>query len=200
MTLLKKLVPERHALFLLAAAGFCFAATLSAQQPAPAANRLPGFLKVGSVYVLDGNEEDMVKVLELSNTNWIRVRTKAGESWVNVDNLTTIAPVSKEAADKSELKQKADFILAGAEAISQAIDDYASKQNLPMDAPVSWGDIRKYLKPSTPIYESEGKDVTGRPYLIGPKIQDHVKVNAGTIKELEPVMDDSEAYWGKFKP
>ncbi len=190
----------KNLLMILGAAGLGFAATTLAQQPAGTVNHLPGFLKVDSVYVLDGNEEDLVRVLELSNTSWMRVRTKAGESWVNVDNLTTITPVSKETADKSELKQKADFILAGAEAISQAIDDYASKQNLSMDAPVTWEEIRKYLKPGAPIYESGGKDVTGRPYVIGPKIEDHVKVSAETVKELEPVMDDSQEYWGKFKP
>jgi hypothetical protein len=193
---------HRHLWFLplaLAAAGCWFCAGAGAQAPAAPGNRLPGFLKVDSVYVLDGNDDDLVRVLELSNTSWIKVRTKAGVSWVNVDNLTTITPVSKEAADKSELKQKADFILAGAEAISVAIDDYASKQNLPADAPVKWEDIRKYLKQGTPIYESEGKDVTGRPYLIGPTVADHVKVNPATLKELEPAIDDSEAYWGRFK-
>ena len=165
-----------------------------------AGSRLPAFLAVDGVYVLDGNEDDMVRVLELSgNSSWMRVRTKTGESWVNVDNLTTITPVSKEAANKTELKQKADFILAGAEAISVAIDDYAAKQNLPLDAPVKWEDIRKYLKPGAPIYESGGKDITGRPYVIGPTIQDHVKVSGETIKELESVMDDPETYWGKFK-
>jgi hypothetical protein len=197
---LEKLISNRHAWFLaLAALGCWFSATAFAQAPAASGNRLPSFLKVDSVYVLDGNDDDLVRVLELSNTSWIKVRTKAGESWVNTDNLTTITPVSKEAAEKTELKQKADFILAGAEAISVAIDDYASKLNLPADAPVKWEEIRKYLKSGTPIYESGGKDVTGRPYLIGPTVADHVKVNPDTLKELEPAIDDSEAYWGKFK-
>jgi hypothetical protein len=175
------------------------AATGSAQVPAAQASHLPAFLKVSGVYVLDGNDDDLVQVLELSNTSWIKVRSKAGESWVNVDNLTTITPVSKEAQQKTELKQKADYILAGAQAISTAIDDYAAKQNLPADAPVKWEDIRKYLKQGSPTYESEGKDVTGRPYLIGPTVADHVKVNADTLKELEPAIADSEEYWGKFK-
>jgi hypothetical protein len=149
--------------------------------------------------VLDGNDDDLVRVLALSNTSWIQVRTKSGISWVNVDNLTTMTPVSKEAEEKSELKQKADFILAGAEAISAAIDDYASKQNLPADAPVKWEDIRKYLKPGSAIYESGGKDITGRPYIIGPTVADHVKVSPDTLKELEPAIDDSTSYWGRFK-
>ena len=55
------------------------------------------------------------------------------------------------------MKQKADFILAGAEALSTAVDDFASKQNLAADAPVKWEDIRKYLKQGTPIYESEAR-------------------------------------------
>ena len=199
--MLAKAVFRRCTWFLpVAAASLCWlSSAASAQGPAPSGNRLPGFLKVDSVYVLDGNEDDLVRVLELSNTSWIKVRTKAGESWVNIDNITTITPVSKEAADKTELKQKADFILAGAEAISGAIDDYASKQNLPANAPVKWEDIRKYLKAGTPIYESGGKDVTGRPYIIGPAVSDHVRVSPDTLKELEPVIDDSESYWGKFK-
>ena len=197
----KNMILSRNRLLplLAAATGFGLSITAFAQAPASAGNRLPGFLKVDNVYVLDGNDDDLVRVLELSNTSWIKVRTKSGESWVNVDNLTTITPVSKEAADKTEMKQKADFILAGAEAISVAIDDYASKQNLPADAPVKWADIRKYLKQGTPIYESEGKDVTGRPYLIGPTVADHVRVSPDTLKELQPAIDDSESYWGKFK-
>ena len=199
---LQKSLSSRHAWFVTvftAAAAMWFSDAALAQVPASAGNRLPSFLKVDSVYILDGNDDDLVRVLELSNTSWIKVRTKAGESWVNVDNLTTITPVSKEAANKTELKQKADFILAGAEAISVAIDDYASKQNLPADAPVKWEDIRKYLKQGTPIYESEGKDVTGRPYLIGPTVADHVKINPDTLKELQPAIEDVEAYWGRFK-
>jgi hypothetical protein len=199
--MLAKTVLSRCSWFLpvALASTFWFSNAASAQAPAATGNKLPSFLKVDSVYVLDGNEDDLVRVLELSNTSWIKVRTKAGESWVNIDNITTITPVSKEAADKTELKQKADFILAGAEAISVAIDDYASKQNLPANAPVKWEDIRKYLKPGTPIYESEGKDVTGRPYIIGPAVSDHVRVSPDTLKELEPVIDDSESYWGRFK-
>jgi hypothetical protein len=202
---LKKMFPSRKLLhpLLAAATALGLSVTAFAQPPGPppppSGNHLPGFIKVDSVYVLDGNDDDLVRVLELSNTSWIKVRTKSGESWVNVDNLTTITPVSKEAADRSEMKQKADFILAGAEAISVAIDDYASKQNLPADAPVKWTDIRKYMKPGTPIYESEGKDVTGRPYLIGPTVADHVRVSPDTLKELQPAIDDTEAYWGKFK-
>ena len=187
---------------MLVVAAVCWSAatsTVSGQAPAASANHLPPFLKVNGVYVLDGNDDDLVQVLELSNTSWMKVRSKAGESWVNVDNLTTITPVSKEAAQKTELKQKADYILAGAQAIGTAIDDYASKQNLAADAPVKWQDIRKYLKQGSAIYESEGKDVTGRPYIIGPTVADHVKVNADTLKELEPAIADSEEYWGKFK-
>jgi hypothetical protein len=30
-------------------------------------------------------------------------------------------------------------------------------------------------------------------------VADHVKVNADTLKELEPAIADSEEYWGKFK-
>jgi hypothetical protein len=186
----------------VAAAVVCWSAapvTGHAQAPAALASHVPAFLKVSGVYILDGNDDDLVQVLELSNTSWIRVRSKAGESWVNIDNLTTITPVSKEAAQKTELKQKADYILAGAQAISTAIDDYASKQNLAADAPVKWEDIRKYLKQGSAIYESEGKDVTGRPYIIGPTVADHVKVNPDTLKELEPAIADSEEYWGKFK-
>ncbi len=50
------------------------------------------------------------------------------------------------------------------------------------------------------MYNSDGKDVTGRPYLFGKKIQNGVKVNPETIKEVAPVIDDEDAYWGKFKP
>jgi hypothetical protein len=190
----------RLAFAFLAVAGFWNAGHSQQPQAAPTPSKTPGFLKVDSVYILDGNENDLVKVLELSPSGWIRVQTKGGESWVNTENLTTITPVSKEAADRTAQKEKADFILAGAEAISLAVDDYASKQNLPMDAPVKWEDIRKYIKPDAPAYDCGGKDVTGRPYLIGPKIEDHVKISADTIKELNPAVGDPAAFWGRFTP
>lgn len=168
---------------------------------AQAPGRLPAFIKTDSVYVLDGNENDLVKILEIApDTTWVRVQTKAGESWVNLNNVTTITPISREEAMKTEMKEKADFIRDGAIAISAAIDDYAAKHNLPMNASFKWEDIRKFLKPGTPVYNSGGKDVTGRPYIFGSKIEDHVKVNADTIKECSPVIEDSDAYWGKFKP
>ncbi len=161
---------------------------------------LPPFLTVDGIYILNGNEEDMIRVLELSDTGWMRVQSKAGESWVNVHSLTIITPVSKEAAAKTESRQKADFIRDGAQAISDAIDAYATKNNLAPTTAFKWKDIRPYLKPGTTIYESGGKDIIGRPYLFGTKIEDHVKVSPDTIRELSPMIDDPDAYWGKFKP
>jgi hypothetical protein len=164
-------------------------------------NRLPDFLQVNGVYIFDGGEDDLVKVLELDGAHgWARVQTKAGESWVNISNVTTITPITKETAAKTEMKAKADFIREGAAAISAAIDDYAAKQNLSMDAPIKWEDIRKLLKSNTALYNANGKDVSGRPYIIGPKVQDYVKVNPDTVKEFMPVIDEPDAYWGKYKP
>ncbi len=161
---------------------------------------LPPFLAVDSLYVLNGNEDDMVRVLELSDTGWMRVQSKAGESWVNVHNLTIITPVSKETAAKTESHQKADFIRDGAQSISDAIDAYATKNNLAPTASFKWKDIRPFLMADTTIHESNGKDVTGRPYVFGTKIEDHVKVSPDTIREFSPIIDDPDAYWGKFKP
>ena len=161
---------------------------------------LPPFLKVDGIYILNGNDEDMIRVLELSDTGWMRVQSKVGESWVNVHNLTIITPVSKDAAARTESRQKADFIRDGAQAISDAIDAYATKNNLPPTASFKWQDIRKFLKPGSTIYESGGKDLDGRPYLFGTKIEDHVKISPETLKELSPMIDDPEEYWGKFKP
>ena len=163
-------------------------------------SNLPPFLKVDSIYILNGNEEDLVRVLELSGTGWMRVQSKVGESWVNVYNLTTITPVSKEAAAKTEMHQKADFIRDGAQAISEAIDAYAAKNNLAPNASFKWQDIRKFLKSGTTIYESGGKDLMGRPYIFGAKVEDHVKVSPETIKEFGPMIDDADSYWGQFKP
>ncbi len=167
--------------------------------PGGPGNKVPPFLKVDGMYVLDGNDDDLVKVAEISDTGWMRVQTKTGESWVNISNLTTVTPISKEQAAKSEFHAKADFILDGAQQINDAIDAYAAKNNLPPTASFKWADIRKFLKPGTPIYDSNGKDVAGRPYEFGAKISDHVKVNAETVKELSPAIDDPDTYWGKFK-
>ena len=172
----------------------------SAPVTAGAPSKLPPFLKVDGMYTFDGNDEDLIKVTELSpETGWVRVETKGGESWINVANLTTITPVSKELAAKTELKAKADFILDNLQTIQQAINDYASSNNLPPTAPYTWKDIRKFIRPETTAYNSGGNDVTGRPYDFGTKISDGVKVSPDTIKELAPVIDDPDGYWGKFK-
>ena len=164
------------------------------------AAKIPPFLKVDGMYVLDGNDDDLVKVSEISDTGWMRVQTKTGESWVNISSLTTITPITKEQAARSELRAKADFILDGAQQISDAIDAYAAKNNLSPAASFKWADIRKFIKQGTPIYDSNGRDVAGRPYVFGGKISDHVKVNPETVKELNPGIDDPDGYWGKFKP
>ena len=212
------MIPSRSSVSLLAAGLLVLAASAPAQSPTPTppkpptppdtgsepvhvtGSNLPPFLKMGDIYILNGNEEDAVRVLELSNTGWMRVQSKVGESWVNVLNLTTITPVSKEAAARSETQQKADFIRDGAQAISDAIDAYAARNNLAPNASFKWQDIRKFLKSGTTIYESSGKDITGRPYLFGAKVEDHVKVNPETVKELSPMIEDPDDYWGKFKP
>ncbi len=200
--------PSSTLVWLPACVAILAAATVSvarvhAQSPAASRepSKLPPFLKVDGLYYLDGNEDDLVKVLELSpESGWIRVQTKGNESWVNVTNLSTVTPVSKEAAAKLQLREEADYILTGANEISDAIDAYAAKNNLPPNASFKWADIRKFLKPDASVYNSDGKDVTGRPYLFGKKIESGVKVNPETLREVAPVIDDADAYWGKFKP
>ena len=175
----------------------------SAQNPSHQAQgpaKLPPFFKVDGLYYLDGNEDDLVKVLELApESGWIRVQARGTESWVNVANLSTVTPISKDAAAKLQLREQADYILQGANEISDAIDAYAAKNNLGPDATFKWADIRKFLKPDASVYNSDGKDVVGRPYLFG-KVADGVKVNPETIKELGVVVENTDAYWGKFKP
>ena len=160
--------------------------------------KLPPFFKVDGLYYLDGNEDDLVKVLELApETGWIRVQARGTESWVNVATLATVTPISQEAVGKLQLREQADYILQGANEISDAITAYAAANNLPPDAPVQWSDVRKFLKPDAAAYNSGGKDVVGRPYLLG-KVADGVKVDPQTVKDLVLVADG--AYWGKFKP
>ena len=164
-----------------------------------AEGKLPPFLKADGIYIFDGNEDDVIKVLEITDTSWIRVQSRAGESWVNMDNVTTVTPISKEAAAKSEMKEKADFILDGAHVIGAAIEEYASKHNLPATAAFKWEDIRKFIKPNAPVYGSSGKDVNGRPYIFGAKVSDGVKVNPDTVKEFGTIIPDADAYWGNYK-
>ena len=169
--------------------------------PGQGAGKLPPFLKVDGLYYLDGNEDDLVKVLELApESGWIRVQAKGTESWVNVANLSTVTPISKEAAANLQLREQADYILQGANEIGDAINAYAAANNLPPDAAFKWSDIRKFLKPDASVYNSEGKDVVGRPYLFGKRIDAGVQVNPDTVKDLALVVDNADAYWGKFKP
>ena len=169
--------------------------------PSEGPGKLPPFLKVDGLYYLDGNEDDLVKVLELApESGWVRVQARGTESWVNVAHLSTVTPISKEAAAKLQLREQADYILQGANEISDAINAYAAANNLGPDAAFKWADIRKFLKPDASVYNSDGKDVVGRPYLFGKKVSDGVKISLDTIKELAIVVDNADAYWGKFKP
>ncbi len=198
---LSSLVILSPALVAVVASAVVAVSRVQAQAPAGAASKLPPFLKVDGLYYLDGNEDDLVRVLELApETGWIRVQAKGTESWVNVANLSTVTPISKEAVAKLQLREQADYILEGAGEISEAIAAYAAKNNLPPDAAFAWSDIRKFLKPEASVYNSSGKDVTGRPYLFGKKVADGVKVNPETVKELALVIDNPDAYWGKYKP
>ena len=175
-----------------------------AQNPPPhhpdGPGKLPPFLKVDGLYYLDGNEDDLVKVLELApESGWVRVQARGTESWVNVANLSTVTPISKDAAAKLQLREQADYILQGASEIRDAIDAYASKNNLGPEATFKWTDIRKFLKPEASVYNSDGKDILGRPYVFG-KVSDGVRVSPETVKELAVVVDSPDTYWGKFKP
>ena len=164
-------------------------------------NKLPPFFKVDGLYYLDGNEDDLVKVLELApEAGWIRVQARGTESWVNVATLATVTPISKEAASKLQLREQADYILQGANEISDAINAYAAANNLGPDATFTWKDVRKLLKPDASVYNSDGKDILGRPYVFGKKVADGVKISTETIKDLALVVDNADAYWGKFKP
>ena len=123
------------------------------------------------------------------------MQAKGSESWVNVSNLTTITPITKEPPPSCNCARRPTSSATARSEISDAIDAYAAKNNLPPDATFKWPDIRKFLKPDTPVYDSDGKDVTGRPYIFG-KIADGVKVSPETIKELSVVIDDPDDVLG----
>lgn len=102
------------------------------------------------------------------------------------------------ADDKPVANRKtAELALEELRLIDSAIDQFAIEHNKSDHTPVTWDDIKTYLKPSSRIYSSGGKDPFGNPYNGGKFIVGDIpKLSPETFKALSTVVDAQ--YWSPY--
>lgn len=91
-------------------------------------------------------------------------------------------------------RRPAAVILNDARQLDAALDQYAIDGGKVGTHPVSFSDLTPYLKPGTRLANSQGIDIEGNPFVIGPTINDGIRVNSKT-KEEKSVGD---AFWGPY--
>jgi hypothetical protein len=70
--------------------------------------------------------------------------------------------------------------------LQAAVQQYGAEFKKPENAPVSFNDIKVYLRDDSRLFRSRGKDILGNPYLFT-TIQASVAVSADTTAQLRTI-------------
>ncbi len=98
---------------------------------------------------------------------------------------------------RARKRSQATRILEDLRIIDSAIDQYAIENNKSGGAPVSWTDIKSYLKNGSVIYNSNGTDLLSNSY--GSFTVDSIpKLNPTTYDKLSDVAPSD--FWSPFYP
>lgn len=103
-----------------------------------------------------------------------------------------VGPGAPAAKPVSEVARE---ILEDLRNIDSATDQFAIEFNKPNGAPVTWTTLRRYLKTGTRLYDSDGMDPLGNPYVFG---------TVGTAPQVSrktmSAFDLEAKFWGPFAP
>ena len=100
---------------------------------------------------------------------------------------------------RARKRSQATRILEDLRIIDSAIDQYAIETNKGTGDTVVWGDIQKYLKTGSVLYNSGGYDMLGGQYSGGTFSVDSLpKLNSTTFGKLSDVAPSD--FWSPFYP
>ena len=100
---------------------------------------------------------------------------------------------------RARKRSQATRILEDLRIIDSACDQYAIETNKGTGDTVTWGDIQKYLKTGSVLYNSGGYDMLGGQYSGGTFSVDNLpKLNSATFGKLSDVAPSD--FWSPFYP
>jgi prepilin-type N-terminal cleavage/methylation domain-containing protein len=97
---------------------------------------------------------------------------------------------------RARKRSQASRILEELRLIDSAKDQYAIEYNKKGGQTVAWGDVQLYLKPTSSLYSSLGKDLFGGTYVLG-SVDGSTQMDASTWSEFSALNLPSD-FWGGF--
>ncbi len=93
------------------------------------------------------------------------------------------------------MRAQASTILNECRQVDGAKDQYALENSKTGTVTPAWADLTPYLKASSKLADSNGKDSIGNAFTIA-NIQTRLQVNAATKTSLSTAADDT--FWGPY--
>jgi prepilin-type N-terminal cleavage/methylation domain-containing protein len=99
---------------------------------------------------------------------------------------------------RARKRSQATAILEEMRLIDGAKDQYAIENNLAGSSPITWPQVKLYLKVGTRLYnQAVQNDALGNPILLG-TIDTPPTIDALTRTNFTDVIDNPAAFWGSF--
>ena len=119
------------------------------------------------------------------------------EIMIVVAIIALLASIAVPNFMRARLRTQAGLVKDSLRIIDSAIDQYAIERNKANGAAVAWGDIKGYIKDSTPLYASAGKDILGNSLVTGLAVGTLPAVPAATKTALSDVTDAE--FWSPYQ-
>ncbi len=130
-----------------------------------------------------------------------KLNTKRGgftlvEIMIVVAIIALLAAIAVPNFLRARKRSQATRILEDLRMIDAAIDQYAIEYNLATDAPLSFDQVKTYLKTGTSLWNSNGIDLLGNSFGSTFKVDHIPNVAAGTFTALSDVAP--APFWSPF--
>ena len=131
------------------------------------------------------------------NMNKNRLGFTLVEIMIVVAIIALLASIAVPNFMRARLRTQAGLVKDSLRIIDSAIDQYAIERNKANGTAVAWGDIKGYIKDSTPLYASAGKDILGNSLVTGLAVGTLPAVPAATKTALSDVTDAE--FWSPYQ-
>lgn len=107
--------------------------------------------------------------------------------------IALLAAISIPEFLKARKRSQATAVLHELKKVQEGIDTWAMENNKANTDPVTWSEIRSYVKENNPLYMRNGNDLLGHPFVFS-SVGSGVKVNETTRVYFSGVNVDFSEY------
>lgn len=120
------------------------------------------------------------------------------EVMIVVAIVALLALLAIPSIHRARQRSQAARVIADLRLIDAAKDQYAIDYDKKGSYPITWSQVQLYLKSTTSLYESAGKDLFGHEYPLG-NVDGSTHAHPDTYAAFS-TLNLPDDFWGRFKP